>query len=194
MDAEITFEITQAEDLKDPISEMLDAIKEQLIHLVEVTREKAKKALLVIMLSCTMSPVLAVPVRMDSVVDCTEIVAASSTQKYLDKLDEIALLEDDWDGEGAKSVNEKAIDNVRHLIDNMPQSILFANLKLFPSELGAVSMKLESSKGKLRAEIGDSIFSYYVRRTGIKNAEHHSFEEWNDSSIANLVSSLSGLV
>lgn len=194
MVADITFEITQAEDLKDPISEMLDAIKEQLIHLAEVTREKAKKALLVIMLSCTMSPVLAVPVSMDSIVDCTEIVVASSAQKYFDRLDEIALLEDDWDGEGAKSVNEKAIDNVRHLIGNMPQSILLAKLKLFPSELGAVSMKLESSKGKLRAEIGDSIFSYYVRRTGARNAEHHSFEEWNDSNIAYLVSSLSDLV
>ena len=194
MDADITIEIIQTEDLKDSISEMLDAIKEQLIHLAEIIQDKTKKGLLIIMLTFTLSPVQAMPISMDSLEDCTEIVVANVAGKYYDKLEKLSTLEDDWDGEGAKAVNKQAIENVRHLIEMLPQSVLLADFRLFPSELGAVSIKLKTDKGAVRSEIGDSVFSYYVRRNDTKKTEHHSFEDWSESNISMFVSSLSNLV
>jgi len=190
----LNFDISPVEDIGNSMSEMLDMVKEQLIALIETIKDKAKKALLIMMLSGAMTPVLASPVEINTAVDCTEVFMSVSADKYYNKLDRMLLLEDDWDNEGAKAVDRMAVENTRQLISLLPENVLQADLRIFASELGAVSLKLSTSKGMLRSEIGDTIFSYYIKRDGSKSTERHSFEDWSEPNISAFVSSLSNLV
>ena len=56
----------------------------------------------------------------------------------------------------------------------------------YPTHLGAVMVKLEAAKGRLKGEIGDIEMSYFVKRQGMAT-EHHSFEVVNKENLSSLV-------
>lgn len=100
-------------------------------------------------------------------------------------LKEIKALKDNWDEEGAPKINRMAIRNVQKLMDSVPEGIA-AQMRLYPTHLGAVMVKLETAKGRLKGEIGDIEMSYFVKRQGMAT-EHHSFEVVNKENLSALV-------
>lgn len=76
-------------------------------------------------------------------------------------------------------------DNVQKLMDSVPEGIA-AQMRLYPTHLGAVMVKLETAKGRLKGEIGDIEMSYFVKRQGMAT-EHHSFEVVNKENLSSLV-------
>jgi len=112
---------------------------------------------------------------------------------YIDKLNELSQYDEDWDDEGAPKINSIAIENAKILVGLLSDMVLSRDLKLFPTETGAVSFKLATDKGMLRLELGDGIMSYFLRLTG-QETVYHSFEVWNSANIENLVSSFNCLV
>lgn len=126
--------------------------------------------------------------------DYTEISDFDRIEKYRIKLKEFETLEENWDGDGAKAVDKTAVKNCQSLLGKLSDEVLSADFKVFPSELGAISIKLKTVKGILRSEIGDTIFSYYIRKSESQETEYHSFEEWNDTNVLGFIASLSSLV
>lgn len=118
---------------------------------------------------------------------------SSVASKFLSRIDELESLEEDWNDDGAPAINAIAIENARYLVKHLSNSVLELDLKLFPTETGAVSFKLSNNKGTLRLELGDGLMSYYIRLSD-KEAEHHSFEAWNTENIHTLIESFNKLV
>ena len=54
-------------------------------------------------------------------------------------------------------------------------------------------LKLETDKGRLKCEMGDSLMSYFIK-TSNGDTKHHSFEEINKETLSELKSSLESLV
>ena len=107
-------------------------------------------------------------------------------------LKEIASLKDNWDGNGAPRINKEAIQFARRLMKSLEIETA-NNVRLFPTPLGAVLLKLETDKGRLKCEMGDSLMSYFIK-TSNGDTKHHSFEEINKETLAELKSSLENLV
>lgn len=125
--------------------------------------------------------------------DIEYLISCNSLTKYTEQLESFRLLEADWDGEGAAAVDERAISHGLELVNRLPHEVLNANLEWFPTELGAVSLRLATARGKLRAEIGDTNLSYFLKPAG-EDSERHSFEPWEEQYINQLVDSLRKLV
>ena len=107
-------------------------------------------------------------------------------------LKDIKALKENWDGEGARPVNRDAIRNAQKLM-NMLTSIVALNARLYPTSLGAVMVKLESKKGRIKGEIGDKQMSYFVKRQDVAT-EYHSFEDLTKENMAMFVSNLESIV
>lgn len=104
----------------------------------------------------------------------------------------MASLEDNWDEEGACRTNHMAIMNTDRIVSALDKKVS-SGIRLFPTPLGAVMIKLETEKGRLKGEIGDELFSYFVKCPN-ENTEHHSFEELNPQNIELLRLNLSRLI
>lgn len=154
-----------------------------------------KEILMLLLLLGTEGPIMAGPMEHDpqQSFDIEYLIFCNSLTKYTTQLESFRLLEADWDDEGAAAVDEMAIAHGLELVNKLPYEVLSANLEWGPTELGAVSLRLATAQGKLRAEIGDTNFSYFLKTAG-KDSERHSFEPWEEQYINQLVDSLRRLV
>ena len=107
-------------------------------------------------------------------------------------LREIRLLKDGWDDEGAPSINRDAINNTIKIATSL-NTYTAQLIRLYPTPLGAVSLKLETEKGRIKCEIGDTQISYFVKRLGAAT-EHHSFEDINADTLSTLRSNLESII
>jgi len=107
-------------------------------------------------------------------------------------LREIRLLKDGWDDEGAPSINRDAINNTIKIATSLT-TYTAQLIRLYPTPLGAVSLKLETEKGRIKCDIGDTQMSYFVKRPGIAT-EHHSFEDINADTLSTLRSNLESII
>lgn len=106
-------------------------------------------------------------------------------------LKEIRSLKAGWD-EGAPQINKIAIANVNKFAESLNQSVA-EQIRLYPTQLGAVMLKLETPKGRIKCEIGDVKMSYFVKRQGFET-EHHSFEDINDETLSTLNIKLESII
>ncbi|MBQ1697766.1 MAG: hypothetical protein II075_07765 [Bacteroidales bacterium] len=106
-------------------------------------------------------------------------------------LKEIRSLKAGWD-EGAPQINKIAIANVNKFAESLSQSVA-EQIRLYPTQLGAVMLKLETPKGRIKCEIGDVKMSYFVKRQGFET-EHHSFEDINDETLSTLNIKLESII
>lgn len=107
-------------------------------------------------------------------------------------LREIRLLKDGWDDEGAPSINTDAINNTIKIASSL--NLTTAQLiRLYPTPLGAVMLKLETEKGRIKCDIGDTQISYFVKRPRLET-KHHSFEDINAETMSTLRSNLDFLI
>ena len=88
-------------------------------------------------------------------------------------LDEISALTDNWDEEGASRIDRTAILNASRVVSSLEKTVA-KGIRLYPTPLGAVMLKLETDKGRLKGEIGDQLMSYFVKRSNMA-PEYHSF-------------------
>lgn len=103
-------------------------------------------------------------------------------------LKEIKALKDNWDEEGAKPANRVAIRKVQQLMGKLSSAVA-VNVRLFPTPLGAVMLKKETAKGRIKGEIGDTQMSYFVKYYGAAT-EYHSFEDLNKGTLGLLVANM----
>lgn len=107
-------------------------------------------------------------------------------------IEKMADLQENWDEEGAHRINSRAISNAYRLFSGLDKSVS-ENVRLFPTPLGAVMIKLDTEKGRLKGEIGDQLMSYFVKRPSMRT-EHHSFEEMNSENVNMLKANLTSLI
>lgn len=87
-----------------------------------------------------------------------------------DKLDELSLLKEDWDGEGALPISP-------HVMKNMKDVLLISDNDdwenwMFGPEVNA-TIGLQSRKSRACVSLGAKEFSYYVRKNGERIAASH---------------------
>ena len=100
-------------------------------------------------------------------------------------LEGIKALKENWNEEDAKPINRKAIRNVLRIMDMLATRVA-ADVRLYPTPLGAVMVKLETSKGRIKGEIGDKQMSYFIKRANAPT-EHHSFEDLTKETLSSLI-------
>ena len=75
-------------------------------------------------------------------------------------LDELALLETDWDGYGAPPIAAEALEKARVLWSRL--SKILPQPDVVPNPNGTISFEWESDKGWANIEIGKKSFAVYV--------------------------------
>ena len=107
-------------------------------------------------------------------------------------LKDIRLLKAGWDKENAPRISRDAISNVSNFVSTL-SSVIANDIRLFHTHLGAVMLKYETGKGRIKCEMGDKEMSYFVKCKG-RETKHHSFEDINSETLATLKSNLESIV
>ena len=121
-----------------------------------------------------------------------KLVVQDMRENWQKDIDAISALIDNWDEEGARRVDRMAIVNANRIVSSLEKPVA-KGIRLYPTPLGAVMLKLETQKGRLKGEIGDQLISYFVKRPNMA-PEYHSFEEINTNNLDLLKSNLSSLI
>ena len=119
-------------------------------------------------------------------------VVQDMRDKWQKDLDEISALTDNWDEEGASRIDRTAILNASRIVSSLDKTVA-KEVRLYPTPLGAVMLKLETDKGRLKGEIGNQLISYFVTRPSM-SPEYHSFEEVTPNHFDLLKSNLASLI
>ena len=119
-------------------------------------------------------------------------VVQDMRDRWQKDLDEISALTDNWDEEGANRIDRTAILNASRIVSSLEKTVA-KGIRFYPTPLGAVMLKLETDKGRLKGEIGDQLMSYFVKRPSMA-PEYHSFEEVNPNNFDLLRSNLASLL
>ncbi|MBQ3619089.1 MAG: hypothetical protein II939_13125 [Bacteroidales bacterium] len=106
-------------------------------------------------------------------------------------LKEIRQLKKGWDGENAPCINKTAIANVNKFANTLNPATAKL-IRLYPTYMGAVMLKMETNKGRIKCEIGDTQLSYFIKRPD-QETEHHSFENINKETFLTLRSHLESI-
>jgi hypothetical protein len=104
---------------------------------------------------------------------------------------EMKALKENWDEEGAPAINRDAIRHSQKLMQMLTDGVA-VKVRLFPTHLGAVMVKCETDKGRIKGEVGDKVMSYFVKRPNAAT-EHYSFEELTKENLQTLVRNLESI-
>lgn len=103
----------------------------------------------------------------------------------------IRSLKDGWDDENAPRINREAISNVDSFVKTLASAVSH-NIRLFPTYLGGVMLRIETEKGRIKCEFGDKQMSYFVKRKD-RETEHHSYEDINSETLFVLKSNIESI-
>ena len=103
----------------------------------------------------------------------------------------IRSLKAGWDDENAPRINREAISHVESFVKTLADAVSH-NIRLFPTYLGGVMLKIETEKGRIKCEFGDKQISYFVKRKD-RDTEHHSFEDINSDTMSALKSNIESI-
>jgi len=106
-------------------------------------------------------------------------------------LKEIRSLKVGWDDENAPRINRDAISHVYNFVKTLAGAVSH-NIRLFPTYLGGVMLRIETEKGRIKCEFGDRQMSYFVKRKD-QDTEHHSFEDINSETMSVLKSNIESI-
>ena len=101
-------------------------------------------------------------------------------------LKEIRSLKVGWDNDNAPRINREAVSHVDSFVKTLVGAVSH-NIRLFPTYLGGVMLRIETEKGRIKCEFGDKQMSYFVKRKD-QDTEHHSFEDINSQTMSVLKS------
>jgi hypothetical protein len=123
--------------------------------------------------------------------DKTEKVKTNQFAQWQVDLKGIRSLKDGWDDEKAPRINREAISHVDSFVKTLVGAISH-NIRLFPTYLGGVMLRIETEKGRIKCEFGDKQMSYFVKRKD-RETEHHSFEDINSETLFVLKSNIESI-
>ena len=84
----------------------------------------------------------------------------SLIEKWNSELDELALLEDDWDGENSAATQPDAIALCRDIIETT--SFAIGSLKeIYPTPFGSICMEWSAKEGYVNAEIASTSIAFF---------------------------------
>jgi len=106
-------------------------------------------------------------------------------------LNEIRSLKVGWDDENAPRINRKAISHVDSFVKTLADPVSHV-IRLFPTYLGGIMLRIETEKGRIKCEFGDRQMSYFVKRKG-QDTEHYSFEDINSDTMSVLKSNIESI-
>jgi hypothetical protein len=86
----------------------------------------------------------------------------------LNDINEIELLEDNWDGYGAIKVNIEILNTLKLFINSLDEKHLENVYDIYPNPNGTISIEFTFIKiYMLSIEIGETTFSYFIKSEGI---------------------------
>jgi hypothetical protein len=103
-----------------------------------------------------------------SITAYTTFTSAFATLNLVDRyaviqsIDSMGALTENWDGYGAATISSTATRAARGFVLSLPAS--FPAPEVSPNSNGTVSLEWESDAGRAHLEIGDSAYSFYLRR------------------------------
>ncbi len=77
----------------------------------------------------------------------------------LERLNELASLPDNWDGEGASPIEQQVVSNVKEILDLCPEQLLLTWV-LFPDVNGTLLIKFKGMQASISIGMKDYSYSY----------------------------------
>lgn len=123
--------------------------------------------------------------------DETERQEKAQFAQWQTDLKSIRMLKTGWDNENAPRINRNAISHVNSFVKTLADAISH-DVRLYPTYLGGIMLRIETEKGRIKCEFGDKQMSYFVKRKD-REAEHHSFEDINSETLSVLKSNIESI-
>lgn len=84
----------------------------------------------------------------------------SIKERWNCELDELAILDDDWDGENSAAIQPDAVTRCRHILDETGFAI--ENLsELYPTPFGSICMEWSVGNGYVNAEVASTGIAFF---------------------------------
>lgn len=113
-----------------------------------------------------------------------------ATTKWLKELDEIAKIEENWDGEGASAVQSGAVKNCRLIIDFTIKAINKLE-EIYPTPFGSLCMEWTLTNGYLNAEVSMNGIGFFRKYTNGESNINFEFAPLDDKALTELSNLLS---
>ncbi len=114
------------------------------------------------------------------------------------EVSEIALLKDNWNGEGTQKINFQVIDNTLNVLGSIAPSVLYylCPNNIYPSKYGTIIIDFEfgNKDNYVSLEIAKNSIGYFVEKDGIDYKQIEKLEtneESFDASVASINNDLS---
>ncbi len=102
-----------------------------------------------------------------------------SQQNLIDYVEKnLALLEDDWDGYGACSIDRNVIAHTSALFNQLP-NVLLENLHkeaILPTPNGTITIEWHKDSSELLLEVGSDLSTYYIQNQGNTQVINNKFD------------------
>ena len=127
----------------------------------------------------------AIPQNYISILLPEAIRIQDAADKWLNELDEIATLEEDWDGEGASAVQSGAVENCRLIINNTLKAIKKLE-EIYPTPFGSLCMEWTLTNGYLNAEVSMNGIGFFRKYTNGQSNINFEFAPLEDKVMTEL--------
>lgn len=120
---------------------------------------------------------------------CSVDYKKNLTDKFLARINELGMLKDDWDYEGAKPILSAVCNNARTLIMCLPETVL-KSLVIFPDVDGTLLFDIRSKNSHSTIFVCDKFFSYIIKQKSV-NTETVSGCSWkNETDVNTMISKI----
>lgn len=111
-------------------------------------------------------------------------------EKWNAELDELTILEEDWDGEGSAAVQPQAVRNCRDIL-HLTSFALSELQEIYPTPFGSICMEWSHGDGYVNAEIASSGMAFFHKYGNRNEAYLHEFSPLSDEILNDLKANLS---
>lgn len=110
-------------------------------------------------------------------------------EKWNAELDELAMLEEDWDGEGSAAVQPQAVINCRDILRQTSSAL--RNLEeIYPTPFGSICVEWSYGDHYVNAEIASSGMAFFHKYANRNEAYIHEFSPLSDKILNDLKANL----
>lgn len=97
-------------------------------------------------------------------------VREENLSKTIDRINHLAKLQDDWDGNGASRIHPKVISNIREVL-LFSEGINWHDWTISPNVNG--TLFLQSTEYVCSLSLGCDEYSYFCKKNGVREGESH---------------------
>lgn len=119
-----------------------------------------------------------------------DVLAQQNLTDYVGK--ELSLLEDDWDGYGACSIDKNVIEHTLFIFNQLPNAFLKNITKedILPTSNGTITVEWNNSSNELLLDIGKNISTYYIQCEGRTEKINNQFDILDTEQIQTFIREL----